>query len=645
MIFRDRGKKNAILFVLLLLLPLCAGAAFAEAELNGYNADTKKYEYVQLGTYPYEKDGTERPVLWRVLSVKNGQATLMTEYIIDTSQVIFETNQKVIENRTFRRIDRYEDSDMCDWLTNTVTPRMMGEDPIQNAMLTPREGQGKVYLFNTTDMTTTDYGFTAGFYGENWQHRARCAVGTPYAAKMRNLYVDASGYSTYWIGELHSGTQGYKLWIVGYNGHISAGVYTRVNIGVRPVTTLDMAQIEITGGSGTMEDPYTLGYTGSAATAAPEPATNAAAPEGTEEALPAEQQDNDNSAASDNNEEITENDAEAVTPAPIEKEEGSVVISLLGDCSIGDSGQFVGANPSYHRSVDENGYAWPFSTVIDYLAADDLTVANLEVVFTTRTRHEDKMYYLRADRDHVNILLEGSIEAVNTVNNHCQDFMEGGYLDTLEVLDEAGIDHFGTIRNVSDLTLAKDINGIRVGFVGFSYPAIENNFNVISKKISTLKETEGCEIVIVSLHWGRETHTTPEFWQQEYAKRLIDAGADVIWGHHPHVLQPVEFYKGKIILYSTGNFTFGTISDLDPATGIFQITMKRDSDGNAVLDKLQVIACETRRSGDYRPKVLEGEAAAAVYKKLQMKKNTSGCKGLPAEFFDTGVVDLAQLGE
>lgn len=259
----NRPNKKAALCMLTVIILTLAGLenARADAQLRGYDK-VRKYEYVQMGSYPYEKDGTEKPVLWRVLESENGLATLMTEYIIDTSQVIFETDPRAIENRTFRRIDRYADSDMCAWLTDTVTPRLMGADPVINAMTAPREGQGKIYLFDTEDMTNTAYGFTSEFWGENWEHRPRCAVGTPYATKSRGLYVDESGYSTYWIGELHSGAEGYKLWIVSYNGHISAGVYTRVNIGVRPVTTLDLSLLEITGGSGTKADPYTLGYTG-----------------------------------------------------------------------------------------------------------------------------------------------------------------------------------------------------------------------------------------------------------------------------------------------------------------------------------------------------------------------------------------------
>lgn len=327
----------------------------------------------------------------------------------------------------------------------------------------------------------------------------------------------------------------------------------------------------------------------------------------------------------------------------VPREENTVVISLLGDVSIGDSSQFIGETPSYHRTVDEKGYAWPFSTVAAFLKEDDLTVANLEAVLTNRQAHEEKMYCLRAEPDHANILLEGGVDAVNTVNNHCGDFFDSGYLDTLSVLDKNGIGHFGTFGSLSDLDYVTEIDGIRFGFTGFSYPAIEDNIRTISRHITRLKEEQGCDVVIVSLHWGRETHTVPEPWQKDYAKELINAGADVVWGHHPHVLQPVEFYKGKPILYSTGNFTFGTISELDPATGIFRLSYQKTGDG-VFLKVFQVIACETTRSGDYRPRVLLNDSEKqAVYAKLCMKSVTRGCQEMPESFRKTGIVYLSDM--
>ena len=146
--------------------------------------------------------------------------------------------------------------------------------------------------------------------------------------------------------------------------------------------------------------------------------------------------------------------------------------------------------------------------------------------------------------------------------------------------------------------------------------------------------------MVVSLHWGRETHPTPTVGQMNYAKRIIDAGADVIWGHHPHVLQPIQFYQGKPILYSTGNFTFGTMSNVDPATGIFQLTYQKE-EGRVQLASLSVVPCQTQRSPDFRPFVLTEEAQRqAVFSKLMLKKEYKGFENPPASFLETGVIRL-----
>ena len=130
----------------------------------------------------------------------------------------------------------------------------------------------------------------------------------------------------------------------------------------------------------------------------------------------------------------------------------------------------------------------------------------------------------------------------------------------------------------------------------------------------------------------------------KYAKKVLDAGADAIYGHHPHVLQQIHFYQGKPILYSTGNFTFGTMSRLDPSTGIFQLTWEK-KDGVTTLRKLQVIACETSYGPDYRPVPLEdAEAQRKVFAKLRFRKEYKGFVNLPESFLETGIAELQDGG-
>lgn len=322
----------------------------------------------------------------------------------------------------------------------------------------------------------------------------------------------------------------------------------------------------------------------------------------------------------------------------------TALVSLVGDCSIGDAIQYIGYGSSYHACLEKNGMEWPFSLVRDYFLSDDLTVANLEVVLTELTAHKNKVFPLRGKPEFARVLKLAGIEAVNTVNNHCEDFKRGGYKDTLKALEAEGILYFGSNRptnkkNGYNYILVTEAGGLRFGILGISYPQ-NNDYKWICSEIPRLKGEEGCDVVIVSLHWGQETHKLPTKGQISNGKKLIDAGADVIYGHHAHVLQPIHFYKGKPILYSTGNFTFGTMSNVDPDTGIFQLTWEKTADGTE-LKQLRVIPCRTQKGPDFRPYELEDETERkALWQKLIYPKDVKDCDTLPASFAETGIVDL-----
>ena len=320
----------------------------------------------------------------------------------------------------------------------------------------------------------------------------------------------------------------------------------------------------------------------------------------------------------------------------------TLTISFIGDCSIGDSFRSRNFERGYAKTVDRNGFDWPFSLVRSYLDADDMTVANLEVVFTTRKKQANKDMNLIADPKYVQVLMHSGVDVLNTANNHCFDFLKAGYQESMKTLDEAGIPYFGTISpgsaNMVDKILAYDVKGIKIGFVGFTYPQA-GDIDRIAQRIQNLRD-QGCSLVIVSLHWGRELHATPSDGQYAYAQKILDAGADVLYGHHPHILQPVHFYKGKPIFYSLGNFTFGTMGRADPDTGIFQLSYRLTKDGPE-LANFKVIPCRTQGSGDYRPYELAEETERqAMLKKLVFRRETKGMQNLPESFIQTGSVNF-----
>ena len=637
-------KRFLLLLLALCLLPLTALGA---EPLRGWQKG-QGYQYALLGEYPYEKDGTVRPVLWRILEVQDNQALLLTEYVIDASQVIFESDPVVIEKKTYRRISDYEESDLYVHMNTTVLDTLLGDDPIREALI-EEPGGGKLFIMDTMQFLNPDYGFSATRWNEQ---KSRWTGATPYAVE-RGVYAIGNKQSTYWVSDIKS-ADGYMMELVGYNGHLSYGGYTRTNVGIRASLRLDLSQLAVTGGEGTQEAPFTFAALAPTAEPTEEPtpeptaeptAEPTEAPTETPEQKPTVVPPLGVTAepAEEPTAEPTAEPTEEPTPEPTEK--NTVTLSLIGDCSIGDSFEYKGYVSSYHTVLAEHGYDWPFSLVKEYLEADDLTVANLEVVFTERTRHTEKMFNLAADPANVQALVAGSVELVNTVNNHAMDFYNEGYQDTLDTLDAAGIGHFGTINptredGFDDVSI-QDVNGLRIGLIGYTYPQIEMELNRgIVRHVQALKEQEHCDLVVVSLHWGKEESNQPRNSQYDAAKTLIEAGADVIWGHHPHVIQPFEFYHGKPIFYSTGNFTFGTMSQVDPATGIFQLTYEK-VDGAAELKRLEVIPCRTQGSGDYRPYVLTEEAERqAVFKKLMSKRNAKGFENPPESFLTTGVIEF-----
>ncbi len=648
-----------------LTLMLAAALAFCTPALavpapRGY-VKGLGYAYFSVGNYPQGKDGEVQPLLWRSLDVTDGRALLMTEHVIDAQQVIFESDAQVIKARTYRRITSFAQSDLCAWLNSTMLPAILGDTGLSAALVAG--DFGKLYPLTDDQFLTPAYGFSTARYGEG---PTRLATVTPYAAA-QGVYHDRLGNAPYWVAAVKDPV-GYKLQIVGYNGHLSYGAYTRVNIGLRPAMLLDLNQCDITGGDGTEENPWQValkaqpeGVTGMSATATPDgtPATSPAPqtnmPAGTDEATgvsatatPVLTATPALDASATATSAMTTATPMASTAAPAaQAEDGLTTLSLIGDVSVGDAYQYRLSKNGLTEAIRRGGMDWAFARVRDVLTADNLTAANLEVCLTNSTDASGKMFPLLAPPEFVSVLTEGGIDTVNTVNNHCFDFGTQGYADTLAALEGAEVGHFGTLvdgkGNASGTTCTVQRGGILFGFAGYSYPQNET-LPVIERQIKELRAA-GCDVVVVSLHWGRETFMAPKSGQPSYAAKIIDMGADAVWGHHPHVLQPVQFYKGKPVLFSTGNFIFGTMSKVEPSTGIFQLAYER-TDSGVRLKRLTVVPCMTQRAPDYQPYVLTDEASRRkVWAFLRAAKTYDGYVNLPETFLETGVVELNAVGE
>lgn len=301
----------------------------------------------------------------------------------------------------------------------------------------------------------------------------------------------------------------------------------------------------------------------------------------------------------------------------------SITVSAAGDCTLGTDENF-NASTSLNAYYDSNGPAYFFQNVKSIFEADDLTIVNMEGTLTEETSRQDKTYAFKGPAEYTQILTDGGVEAANLANNHSHDYGDKSYTDTIEALDAAGITNFGY-----DRTAVMDVNGVKVGLVG-TYE-LADGMGCEDEMISNIKavEDQGAQIVIVSFHWGIERENYPTENQVNLAHSAIDNGADLVLGHHPHVLEGIEVYNGKNIVYSLGNFCFGGNSNpSDKDTMIFQQTFTVQN-GELVEDNVtNIIPCSlSSESGynDYQPTPLEGDEADRVRGRIE--EYSSGLSG------------------
>lgn len=298
------------------------------------------------------------------------------------------------------------------------------------------------------------------------------------------------------------------------------------------------------------------------------------------------------------------------TMAPV-----SLTVSVVGDCTLGTDENFD-YDTSLNAYYENYGADYFFSNVKSIFSADDLTIANFEGTLTDSEDREDKEYAFKAPAEYAGILTSGSVEAVNTANNHSHDYGDQSYDDTVQALDNAGILNFGY-----DKTVVTEVKGIKIGLVGiYELKDHLEREEQLKQNIAKVK-ADGAQITIVIFHWGNEKEEVPDSNQTTLAHLAIDEGADLVCGHHPHVLQGIEEYKGKNIVYSLGNFCFGGNqypSDMD--TMIFRQTFTVDQNGVKADNVTNIIPCSVSSDSDYnnyQPTPAEGDEAARILNKIQ----------------------------
>lgn len=299
----------------------------------------------------------------------------------------------------------------------------------------------------------------------------------------------------------------------------------------------------------------------------------------------------------------------------------SLTLSVVGDCTLGTDETFD-YDTSLNAYYENYGADYFLQNVKDIFSADDLTIANFEGTLTDSDEREDKTFAFKAPASYASILTGGSVEAVNTANNHSHDYGEQSFDDTLAALDDAGIVHFGY-----DETAVMDVKGIKVGLVGIYelYDHLERE-QQLKDNIAKVK-ADGAQLIVAIFHWGNETETVPDSNQTTLGRIAIDEGADLVCGHHPHVFQGIETYKGRNIVYSLGNFCFGgnsSPSDMD--TMIYQQTFTIDADEVKKDNVTNIIPCSISSAAydgynNYQPTPAEGDEATRILGKINERSS------------------------
>ncbi len=267
------------------------------------------------------------------------------------------------------------------------------------------------------------------------------------------------------------------------------------------------------------------------------------------------------------------------TPEPTPTDE-YFVISMVGDCTLSSS-----QRENTFETIVNGDMSWPFSGTKQFFEDDYLTIANLECSLSDETLYSDSLFNFCGDAGNAEMLVLGGVDFVTLANNHTMDFGQTGLDNTMAALDEYGVAYAAPDASY----IYRSGDGISVGLYAAPWYATEYQ---VRAGVSALAANPDVDIVICLMHWGMEGYYRPWGSQTALGQAAIDAGADIVYGSHPHVLQPIEQYNGGYIIYSLGNYVFGgNTNPRDKDTAIVQFTVKRAVDGTVTVEGWEAIPC------------------------------------------------------
>ncbi|SFQ32641.1 poly-gamma-glutamate synthesis protein (capsule biosynthesis protein) [Lachnospiraceae bacterium XBB1006] len=306
-----------------------------------------------------------------------------------------------------------------------------------------------------------------------------------------------------------------------------------------------------------------------------------------------------------------------------------IVISAAGDCTLGVDSRF---NNNFNAMYDRKSPAYFLKKVKPIFSKDDITIVNFEGTLTNATTRAIKTFTFKGRKKYTEILKSSSVEVVNLANNHTMDFLEQGMRDTRKALKDANIKYC-----ILHTVAYKKVHGTKVALLGFN--GLSGVSNTVIKQTIHKAKRKGADVIVVSFHWGVEREYAPVAAQKNYAHYAIKQGANLVIGHHPHVLQGVEKYKKSYILYSMGNFCFGgNANPSDKDTMVYTQAFYVDSHGkfieNAEAKAIPCLLSGHRNYNDFQPTPAKGSTKRRILQKL---RNMS--KGMHVTINGKGEID------
>lgn len=300
--------------------------------------------------------------------------------------------------------------------------------------------------------------------------------------------------------------------------------------------------------------------------------------------------------------------------AKSENVETTFKISAAGDFTLGSDEDFQYIN-SFPADANKNGLAYFTKGLNNIFKQDDLSTVNLETTLTNAKIRATKTFRFKGNPSYAKILTLSGIEAVNLANNHSHDYLQKGFEDTISNLKKEKIGYFG--YNDQYVTTIKGVKVAALGYEGWNdSPELRIKIN---NDIQNLRKN-GVKIILIHFHWGIERDYVPNSTQKNLAHYAIDHGADLIIGHHPHVIQGIEEYKGKFIVYSLGNFMFGgNKNPKDKDTFVFQQTFHLNNGILTNQKQIRVVPfsiSSVSSRNNYQPLFLKGSEEQRVKKKI-----------------------------